>query len=184
MTNSKTVIFVVAVVVVALFLLCMFGGKFHYGNKEIRARNLTYAQQQVCMAFYDAMWKIIQQEADVADQYKQAFENIYPEIMEGRYGNARGGALLSFIQESNPNFDIRLYENLQNAIEAKRTEFFNEQKKLIDLQLAHKNIIQLWPGRWFVGDRDTIVITVITSAKTKEAYQTGEENKIDVFQKK
>jgi len=27
--------------------------------------------------------------------------------MEGRYGNDRGGALMSWVQESNPNFDMK-----------------------------------------------------------------------------
>jgi hypothetical protein len=32
--------------------------------------------------------------------------------MEGRYGNDRGGALMSWVQESNPNFDMKASASL------------------------------------------------------------------------
>jgi hypothetical protein len=102
-------------------------------NSEISLKNHIEAQQKVCEAFYDKLWKIISQKAQVADQYKNAFKEIYPALIEGRYGNEKGGTLMKWIQESNPTFDVSLYKDLMSSIEAERTGFFMEQKKLIDL---------------------------------------------------
>jgi len=154
-----------------------------YENKAIGLENKAAAQTTVNEAFFDKMWKVIQQYAEVSDEYKTTFKEVYPALMEGRYGDARGGALLSFITESNPDFDITLYANLQKAIEAQREGFFREQKKLTDLKLQHDDIRTTWPGRVFVGDRPEMEIKIVTSAKTDEVFNTGQENDVSLFGK-
>jgi hypothetical protein len=160
-------------------------------NKEVKLRNKVLAQQDVCKEFYDNMFKSIAQVAEVADvkmeKSKEAFKEIYPALIEGRYSGEKGGALMKWVTESNPQFDLNaagsLYDKLANVIEAKRSEFFMEQKKLTSYQQEHKNILQTWPGSWFLAGRDTVPVTIITSAKTKEVYATGEENDIQIFKK-
>lgn len=186
---KKTVLFIV------IGFLVFVGGctsitYLNKSNKEIKLRNKVIAQQDNCKDYFDNMFKSIAQVAQVAeakrDAAKESFKEIYPALMEGRYSNDKGGALMKWVTESNPQFDINaalsLYDELARVIEEKRNEFFMEQKKLISYQQEHKDIIQTWPGSWLL-DRDTIAITLITSAKTKEVYATGEENDIDVFQK-
>lgn len=68
-----------------------------------------------------------------------------------------------------------------NSIEAQREGFFNEQKKLISINQEHRNLLETWPSSMFVGSRDTLKITIIKSKNTKNVYQTGEENDIDLF---
>lgn len=187
---KKTVVFIV------IAFLVFIGGcsSITYvveSNKEIKLRNQVIGQQDNCKDFYDNMFKSIAQVAQVTeakkDAAKESFKEIYPALMEGRYSNDKGGALMKWVTESNPQFDINaalsLYDELARVIEEKRNEFFMEQKKLISYQQQHKNLVQTFPGSFFL-DRDTIAITLITSAKTKEVYATGEENDIDVFQKK
>lgn len=187
---SKTVILVV------IGLLIFMGGCtaitwVSKSNKEIKLRNEVTAQQDACEAVFDNMFKSIAQIAEVADvkmeKSKEAFKEIYPALIEGRYNGEKGGALMKWVTESNPQFDLNaagsLYDKLANVIEAKRNEFFTEQKKLLSLNNQHKNILQTWPGSWFLAGRDTIPIIIITSAKTKEVYSTGEENDISVFKK-
>lgn len=152
-------------------------------NKEISLRSKITAQTQNCEAYYDKLWKILSQKAQVADQYKSAFKDIYSNLMEGRY-SSRGssdGSLMKFIKESNPNFDPSLYKDLMNSIEAERTGFFLEQKKLIDLSNEHRILLRSFPSSLFIGDRPDITIKVISSDKTKSVMSTGEENDVSLF---
>jgi hypothetical protein len=160
-------------------------------NKEKRGRNLTEAQQNVCQANFDKMHKVIVQTAQVPERFieqsKEAFKEIYPQLMEGRYSNERGGALMSWVSEHNPNFDMaavgKMYERLQVVIEANRNEYFNEQEKLISYRNNHKNLIETWPGSMFIKKerRVPVEITVITSTFTEDVYRTGKEDDIDLF---
>lgn len=171
---------IVAMVGVIVLVVGMIVGMMWVttSNSEIRLRTQIKAQQTSCTVVFDNTWKIISQKAQVSDKYKEAFKDIYPKLMEGRYGNARGGALLSFITESNPNFDVSLYKDLMNAIEAQRNTFTREQNKLIDLKREHDTLLQTFPSSMFVGSRSTIEIQIVTSGKTKEAFSTGEENDV------
>lgn len=180
----KTQFAVIGIVV----LLVLAGGTYFllnvsYSNGEIRQRNLVDAQQETCKAFFDKMWKILSQKAQVSEQYKDAFREIYPALVAGRYSGERGGALMSWVQESNPNFDVSLYKDLSAAIEAERTAYFYEQKKLISVNNEHKNMIQTFPGSWFLAGRELVEIVIITSEQTQAAYSTGQENNINLFNK-
>ncbi len=152
-------------------------------NKEIKLRSQITAQKQVCEAFYDKMWKVIAQKAQVAEQYKGAFKEIYPQLIEGRYGNEKGGSLMKWITESNPTFDISLYKDLMLSIEAERAGFFMEQKSLVDLNNEHRIIRQTFPASMFIGSRPDIEITIVSSDATKKVMESGKENDIDIFKK-
>jgi hypothetical protein len=184
--NQK--IIAISAVSVFVLLLITLGMYFGYTNKEISLREGVEAQQQVCQANYDKMFKVISQVAQVPSEFmqkaKEAFKEIYPELMEGRYGNSRGGALMSWITESNPNFDLvvmgRLYEKVQVAVEANREEYFVEQKKLIDIQREHSTFVKRFPARIFVNSEE-IEITVVTSTITEKVYETGKDDNIELF---
>jgi len=132
---------------------------------------------------FDKMWKIIQQHAQVTDHYKDSFKEIYPALMEGRYGNARGGALMSWIKEDNPTLDAKVWMKMMNAIEAQRTSFFRDQQHLLDIKREHDDLRLQPPSKWFIDEADKITVVIITSAKTKAAYDSGQENDIDLFKK-
>ncbi len=92
---------------------------------------------------------------------------------------------MSWVQESNPNFDLSgaadMYKQLQRVIEANRQEFFIEQKKLIDLKRNHSSYIKVFPNRIFLSDVKEIEIKIITSDKTEKVFDTGKEDDIDLF---
>lgn len=151
-------------------------------NSEVRLRNQGEAQEQVCKNNFDAMFKKIAQIAQVSDQYKETFKEIYPALIEGRYKND-GNTLMKWVQESNPNFDTKLYDKLIDVIESSRDGFKHEQDKLADIAREHKDLLGTWPSSMFVGGRPPMNVTFVSSANTKEVYRTGEENDIDVFKK-
>jgi len=176
--------------IIAVFLGVIGIGMYvSYSNNEISKRNQIEAQQEVCKANFDKMFKVIAQTAQVSDRFmneaKEAFKEIYIPLMEGRYSNERGGSLMSWVTESNPQFDMKatgdLYKQLQRVIEANRQEYFLEQKILIDMHRDHKTYIERIPASFFVGSRESVEITIITSEQTEKTYSTGQENNINLF---
>lgn len=170
----------ITVGVVALVLLIVVSMYFSTSNTEISLRNKIEATQTSCTAYYDKMWKIISQKAQVSSQYKESFNDIYKNIMSERYDD-KGGSLMKWIQESNPNFDVSLYRDLSASIESERQGFLVEQKSLIDLNLQHRNLLMKFPSTLFVGSRPPIDIKIITSATTEDVYKTRQENNVKVF---
>lgn len=169
---------------IGAIVLVVFMMWWNATNKEARLREVVYAEQTVCKNHFDKMWKILQEQADVASEYKDAFIEVFPAIMEERYGNKDSGALLNFVRESNPNFDISLYSNLQKSIASERTEFAMHQDKLIDKNREHRTLLRTKPSSFFFSESDTIHITIVTSARTNEAFTTGEDNDVDLFKRR
>lgn len=169
-------------IILALVAVWFFMG-MHYRNAEVGLRNGVTAQQKANEASHDTMWKIISQKAQITSEYKDTFSKVYPEIIAGRYGNEKGGSLMKFITEANPNFDISLYKDLMVSIEAERKVFFRNQERLIDLKREHDDVLAKEPGRWFVGDRPKIEIKVVTSSRSDAAFQTGKDDEVDLFKK-
>lgn len=173
----------IGVFLVLLIVVCLLGITYcHYNNMEILLRNLLVAQQEANEVTFDKTWKIVQQQAEVADEYKEAFKEIYPQLMEGRYGNDKN-SFMKWVQEANPNFDTSLYKQLMASIENQRTEFSREQNKLIDIKREHDNLRTTFPGNIFVGGRPEFKIIIVTSTKTDKTFKEGKEDDTKVFKK-
>lgn len=181
MNNSSTAAFFFVTVIVVLAIPTLMYTS--YNNHEVRLRNQISSQQKNNEAVFDNTWKILQQQAGVATQHKEAFKEIYADLMSGRYSNG-GGEMMKWIQEHNPQFDSSLFKQLMNSIEAQRTLFTREQQKLIDLKREHDNLRQTIPSSFFVGSRPEVEITIVTSQKTDMTFSTGQENDIHLFQNK
>ncbi len=181
---KKGTIIGLSVTVLAVVLgIIVFSMSISYSNQEIDLRTTTIAQQKKCKTSFDNMWKILQQKAGVADQYKDAFKEIYVPLIEGRYSKD-DGLMMKWITESNPQFDASMYKEVMQSIEIERKGFKYEQDRLIDMQREHSALLQKAPSRWFLNDTlKPIAIITILSKDTKDAYVTGEENDIDLFKK-
>lgn len=173
----------VALGVVVILVASIFFMAIGYKNAEVRLRNQITAKQEANKASFDTCWKIIQQQAQVSDQYKDAFKEIYGGLMEGRHYE-KGGGLIKFITEANPNFDVKLYEKVANSIEAQRSSFLRDQQQLLDLNREHDNLLDSIPSGWFLAGCSKIEVKIITSGKTQETFSTGKEDDIQIFPKK
>jgi len=98
--NMKNLIIVVCCGLFATVAFSLFMMNISYDNQEIELRVDAQAQEKKCEAYFDKMWKILKQKAQVTDQYKDAFKDIYIGIMEGRYSKG-DGTLMKWIQENN-----------------------------------------------------------------------------------
>jgi len=150
-------------------------------NQEISLRTSAEAQQEANAAIFDKTWKVVAQEAQILEKYKDDFKDVYGTIMTDRYRGARAGALMSWINEHNPTLDPGAYKRLMSAVESNRAEFLTGQKRLIDIDREHKALKRKFPGSIFVGSRADLEIIVVTSEKTKQTFTTGSENDIDLF---
>lgn len=170
---------VAAVAVVAVILFCL-----SVVNQEVDLRVAVEAKQEANKASFDTVWKILQNKAGVVSQYKDDFKDIWPALIEGRYKS--GGGLMKWVQERNPNFDSSLYKDLMASVEAERKEFLRDQKQLIDLNREHNQLCKR-PVSGFIlrtfGDATPIEITVVTSSRTEESFESGQDNDVDLFKK-
>jgi hypothetical protein len=154
-------------------------------NDERALRNQIVAKQEVLKSNYDKMWKILSQQAGVSAEYKDSFKEIYPKLMEGRYGNARGGALMSWVHEANPEFSTALFEKLSDSIDVQRTEYFNQEQGALDLKREHDNMLTKFPSGFILGilGRQPITLKLVRSERTDSAFETGQDNDVDLFKK-
>ena len=160
---------VAAIILLVIVVLCFF---ISVSNTEVRLRNLVKAQQEVCRANFDKMWKVIKQITNVSDTYLDAFKEIYPKLIAGRFQ----GRDIRFIVEQNPPLDTSVMQQLANAIEINREQFFNEQRLLVARQNEHKTFIESFPANILLPNSQEIKITVIKSDYTEDVYATGKEN--------
>lgn len=179
----KKVIFIAIGVIVLLGAVGLISGYFYYNNTEISLRAEVEAQKQKVEGMHDKMWKTIQQKAQVSDEYKNAFSEVYPDIMAGRYSGEGDGSLMKWVTEQNPNFDTALYVDLSQSIELLRTEFQNSQELMIDKAREHEVLCTTYPGIWFIKNAEPIEYVVISSTTTKIVVETGVDDNVDVFNK-
>lgn len=181
--KTKNIITASILLVVAIVIGSLVATYFSYNNREIALRQQAEAQRGKIEGVHDKMWKIIQQKAQVTDEYKQTFEKIYPQLIAGRYQNDQG-TMMKWIKESNPNFDVSLYRDLMQAIEIQRTEFQTSQERMLDIIREHETLTRTYPARWFVSNTMPIEYKVISSSRSKEVMTEGEDNDVDLFGKK
>ena len=148
-------------------------------NTEKRLVNKIEAQQEATEVFYTKLWEILKSKAGVTEEYAEQFKEIQFGIMEGRYST--GGEMMKWIQEANPEFDASLYKDLMNSIEGERNGFFIEQKKLVDMEKQHKDMLEVFPKSVILKNRDAVTITVLKNVATKEAFETGTDSSPELF---
>lgn len=151
-------------------------------RSEVQLRNRVVAQQDVNKASHDTMWKILRDKAGVTSEYKEAFNEIYPKLIAGRYQD-RQQLLAQFVKEANPKFDTSLYKDLMASIEAERHTFLREQKKLRDLKREHDTLLDQPPSSWFLSGRPHVEVVIVTSTSTEEAFESGRDDE-PLFPKK
>lgn len=152
-------------------------------NREIQLRNTIVNKQTDNKSEFDNMWKKISQVAQVTDAQKKALFEIFTGYAEARGKHQGGGSLANWLQEAVPNVDTSTFNNLQNLITGARDRFTMRQKELLDLKREHDNIIDMFPSNIVCSilGRQKIEVTIVTSAKTEEAFVTGKDDDVKVF---
>lgn len=170
---------IILLIILAVFAIILLAMYFSYNNREVALRKEAEAQNKNIAGVHDAMWKIIKEKAGVAENYRTAFEKVYPELISGRY--ASDSSNMKWIQESNPDFDTALYKDLAQAIEAQRIYFQKAQQRMLDIIRERETLINAMPAKFFITNKNTIEYVVIASDKTNEVMQSRIDNETLTF---
>lgn len=167
-------------VFLAILIIALY---WSYNNKEISLRKKAIAQESNIASVHDKMWKVIQQSAGVAKEYAERFNEIYKDIIAGRYAGQGldDGSLMRLIQESNPDFSPSLYNELQVQIEALRGEFAENQKIMLDIVREHETLCEQFPYKFFISNKTPITYEVIRSTRTDNVISTRIDDNTDLF---
>ena len=170
-----------AVVAIGFFLIVLVAAvvtSFSYRNSELELRNRVLAKQQECEVIFDQVWKTISQQAQITQEYKSGFREIFLGMTDARYDTQ---VMAKFVGEANPNFDPKLYERLMNTVEEQRAIFAREQKALISLAREHNTMLERFPGSLFLSGRSPVEITLVTSTRTENTFKSGKDDDVEVF---
>lgn len=178
--EMKKIIGLCVAVIFAIGVFSFVGMYVSYNNTDAKLRAQAEAQRGKIEGVHDKMWKTLQQKAQVTNEYKNAFSEIYPSLIEGRYSHG-DGALMKWITEANPAFDTSLYKDLMFSIELLRTEFQKSQERMLDIIREHQVLLSTVPSKWFVTNTDVIEYIVISSIKSKVLMETGIEDDVKLF---
>lgn len=174
----------------AVLAIVYFSMSVSYKNQEVTIREAAKAKQETNKAGFDMAWKVINQTGQVAKQYKNDFQDVYTDIMDSRYqknpnaasANVENNAMLfSFMKEHNPEFSPDLHKKVSNAIQAQRANFYHMQEELQALKQEHSTLIKTFPGSFFLSSIEELDITIITSTKTEQIFESGKEDDVKVF---
>lgn len=179
---SKSIVLISSIVIVVLAIFIFVSMKISYNNQDASYRSDFTAQEKIIEMTYDNMWKTINGVAQVSEQYKESFKDIYVKIIDKRY-STDSNLLMKWIQESNPNFDSKLYDKVNNVIISERYAFLNAQKKITDIENQHRKLLTTFPGNFLVSNNTPLQYEVISSTKTKKVMETRMDDDNNIFGK-
>ena len=167
----------------AAVVVCAVVWYFSIVNSEVGLRNQAKAQEKANEAVFDNMWKFIAQIAQVNDEYKEDFRKSWKDILGAQSGGDRVATVNVVMNHINPKLDSSLSKKVMTVIEGSRKEFLNNQEKLIDIKLQHDNLRQKVPSSWVVGSQPELKITIITSTRTGDTFESGKDDDISIRKK-
>lgn len=174
-------------IIIGVVLLFVVGAMTFagYHNDEVSLRNKFVQKTTERTAFYDKMWKTINQKGQIAVKNDSSFQKNVQLIMEGR--KDAEGIMMKWVTESNPNANFSevsaLYKDLSRAVESNRDEFFEQEKVMQDIKLQHDNLMDRFPGSlvYSILSREKLVYKPITSDLTDEVMKTSKDNNTKIF---
>lgn len=204
MSTSRIVLIAVLLLVVSgLFVSC---SAISWDNTAVALEEATTAQYMDNQNQYDAFWKKVKEAAQIPDKYKNDFKDLLVSETQAKFGPEGSKAAFQWLKDRDINFDGSLYKKIQDLIESGRDDFKRGQTELLSKQQAvrvHYNSfwgrkVKGWfdrptalkgkqaPSEDYDGDGRLTVLDykIVTSTKTAKAFQTGEDEALDVFGKK
>lgn len=185
----RAILITLGVVVGAIVLLGAlvaggFIGNYNYAvsiEEQIDAK--ASDNEQVLSSFYNQLEETVQ----VQDIYADDFRESMTAMLAGRYGDGGSQAAFQWIQESMPNLDPSMYQEVQRLIQTGRTNFESEQTMLLDLTRQYKTRLRSFPDNIFLGtlgfpklDLEDPRYQPVASGDAREVFDTGIEEARDL----
>tara|TARA_Y100000310_G_scaffold342380_1_gene445417 strand:- start:4865 stop:5476 length:612 start_codon:yes stop_codon:yes gene_type:complete len=165
--------------------------------------NGTVAQYRDNQNSYDAMWKKIVEVAQVPAKYKEDFKDLLVGEVKAKFGDGGSKAMMQWFKERDIRPDASMYTKVQTVIEAGRNDFQRNQQDLLNKQRrasTHNGTAfakfagmfanpfpeihgDLKPPKDIDGNGlyNIFDYDIVTSGKTKRAFETGEDAPVNVF---
>ena len=171
----------VIVLVAMIFVSSLFGINNQCVSME-QSLNAQYKQNQ---NNYDNYFKKVAEVAQVPAMYTKSFKSVYDSMMSGRYGKDGSKGVFQWIQENNPSFDSSLFTEIQQVIEAGRSNFEADQKTLLDKKQIYQTFLNTMPDGAFAKmlgfpKIDLSAIDIVTSDETEKAFTTKKSEPLQI----
>lgn len=120
---------------------------YNLGNRSEKVIQAQYEQNQNSLSAYSNK---VMEAVQIPNLAKDNLKEVIQSAMQGRYGDQGSKAVFQSIKEAYPGtVDPALYTKIQIIIDSGRTDFAEEQKKLIDkVRVYRTNLDSLWTGTW------------------------------------
>lgn len=153
-----------------------------YKNAEVRQRNLVMAKQTDNTSELDNTMKTITQSAQVTKAGAAAIKDFIIGNSTARADGQGKGSLFAMVTEAVPDVNPtgQQFTDLRNTIVAARQSWTQRQKELIDIKRVHDNMLDTFPGTWFLAGREKVDIQIVTSTATTAAFETGVDDNVDL----
>lgn len=169
-------------VIIAAVAYCVIAG-IGTMNAEAHCRVVFEAKGEANKSDFDMLKKILGKMAQGVNFEYDKLAEIFNGYADARTPDAKNAAML-WIKESVPNISNTSMQKMLNAIEAQHMAFNMRQKELMALWSEDTDYFRSFPGGLFlkfIGRRPLDKPLLVTSAATKEAFRTGEDNDTDLF---
>ena len=175
-TKIIVALFVVALLVVPTITIISFS------NNEIGVKNRFEAVEKERSAFYTNLHKTITQKVQISKKVDESFRENIDIIMSGRKDGEQ--IMWKWVTETNPNANFGevsvLYQDLSRTIEGKQTEFFEIERKLMDIEREHKDLTTTFPNSLYFSilGKEKIQYDPIQTVEGKQVMETGIDSNI------
>lgn len=172
---------IAAVALLGGFVLVNYSNAVKMGTDAESQLEATYGNNKNILAQYTLK---VKEAASVPTMATEDLTKVMEAALEGRYGENGSTAVMQWIKESYPGqVDPVLYRNLQTIIEAGRTEFKDNQTKLLDQKRVYTNDLNyVWSGFWLkMAGYPKVNIAkynIVTTAATEEVFKSGADTPV------